>query len=70
MWGEGKLAAMLCSGSLAPRFTAAEIICSTVHAHHEVLSWSHVVCITCVCELHLKGGGFAPASWQCPLGQP
>ena len=35
---------MVCSGSLIPCFVNddcnTEIICSTVHAHHEVLAWS------------------------------
>ena len=29
----------MCSGSLAPCSVTPEIICSTVHAHHEVLVW-------------------------------
>ena len=41
LWGESKLAKMVCSGSLALRFVnndhiTAEPIYSTVHAHHEV----------------------------------
>ena len=52
MWGEDKLAKMACSGSLIPCFLSndyelAEIIYSTVHAHHKVLTWSWVtVCST------------------------
>ena len=49
VWGESKWATMVCSGSLAPCSVTPEIICSTVHAHHEVLAWSQIVCIiTCV----------------------
>ena len=45
VWRETKLAKMECSGSLAPRFVnndsiMAEVINSTQHAHHEVLSWT------------------------------
>ena len=41
LWGESKLAKMVCSGSLALRFVnndhiTAELMYSTVHAHHEV----------------------------------
>ena len=41
MWGESKLAQMLCSGIFAPRFVnndyvRAEIIYSTLQAHHMV----------------------------------
>ena len=45
---------MTCSGSLTPQFVnhdyvKAEIIYSTAHAHHEVLSWSQVyVWYTCM----------------------
>ena len=43
--GESKLATMACSDSLAPHFAknqyvVAEITCSTVHVHDEVLIWS------------------------------
>ena len=43
VWGERKLAKIVCSGSLAPHFVnndhvTAEIIYSTAHAHHKVLS--------------------------------
>ena len=50
---------MAYSGSLAPCFVnndcvMAEIIYSTAHALHEVLTWSQVVCGTQTCELHLE----------------
>ena len=43
--GESKLATMPCSDSLAPHFAknecvTAEITCSPVHVHDEVLVWS------------------------------
>ena len=49
VWGENKLAKMVCSGSLAPRFVnndcaAAEIIYSMVRVRHEVPSWLGVQC--------------------------
>ena len=52
MWGESKLAKMVCSGSLTPCFVnndcvTAEIIYSTAHAHYKVLTWSQdVLCFT------------------------
>ena len=51
------MAKMACSGSLAPHFVnndcvTAEIVYSTAHARHEVLSWSGVVCSMHMCELH------------------
>ena len=45
LWGESKLAKMVCSGSLALGFVnkdqvTAESICGTAHVLHEVLTWS------------------------------
>ena len=45
--GESKLAKMVCSGSLTPRFVndnhvTVEIIYNTAHARHKVLTWSGV----------------------------
>lgn len=47
--GESKLANMECLGSLTPRFVntdyvTPEIVCSTVHQHHEALAWSQLLC--------------------------
>ena len=65
VWRETKLAAMDCSASLAPHFVnndqvMAEIIHSTEHACHEVLSWTWATFVTWV---HLKSGGITAASW-------
>ena len=51
VWRETKLAAMDCSASLAPHFVnndqvMAEIIHSTEHACHEVLSWTWATFVT------------------------
>ena len=62
LWGESKLAKMACLGSLTPCFlnidcVTVEIIYSTEHACHKVLTWSQIVCRVHICELHLESGG-------------
>ena len=71
MWGESKLAKMVCSGSLTPRFVnndyvKAEITHSTAPVCHEVLACSRAT----LCCRDIKSGGITAASWLCPLGQP
>ena len=48
----------MCSGSLVPHFVnnnvTAELIYSTVRAHHEVFAWSPLLCVKCLYEPHLE----------------
>ena len=62
------MAKMACSGSLARHFVnndcvTAELVYSTAHARHEVLSWSGVVCSMHMCELHPESRGSYCCLW-------
>ena len=70
MWEERKLAKTVCSGSLTPPsvnndFVRAEIVYSTAHAHHKVLSESQAT----LCDAHIESGSIIAVSWLCLLGQ-
>ena len=75
VWGESKLAKMVRSGSLTPRFVnndcvATEIVYSTAHAGYKVLSLGHrMFCALQIFDLHLERGGITAASQLSPLGQ-
>ena len=80
MWGESRLAKMVCAQalsscglSLAPGFVnndyvTAEIIYSSVHRRHEGLTWSRVLCVYGYVSSTHKVAGIPAVSWLCPLG--
>ena len=75
LWGESKLAYMAHLGSLAPCFVnndyvTAEIIYSTVHAGHEVLACSSLLCAVRICELHPRSSGNYCCIMAVSIGQP
>ena len=64
VWGENKLAKMVCSGSLTPRFVnndyvKAEIPYRTAPVCHEVLACSRAT----LCCRDIKSGGITAAYW-------
>ena len=75
LWGESRLAQVVCSGSLTPRFVnkdcvTAEITYSAVHVLPRSPLGQGLLCAVAVRELHLKGGGLPTAPWRGPWGQP
>lgn len=54
LYGVFRLSGSMCVNN---DYVTAEIIYSPVHAGHEVLTWSPLLCVVWVCELHPKNSG-------------